>query len=296
VVMMGKSFLRRALSGKISPEELKRLSKSFDIVGDIAIVKIPPSLESKGKIIAEAIVTANKSVKTILNQASPVMGDLRLRQLKWVWGERRAETIYKEYGCLFKVDLSKVYFSPRLSYERMRLARLVKRGEVVVNMFAGVGCFSILIAKHSEASRVYSIDINPKAVQLMRENISLNKVDGRVEAILGDAREVVETRLKGEADRVLMPLPAKAYEYLDAALIALRPFGGFVHYYDFIHARKEEKPVEGVVERVRERMGGLKIGFEVASSRVVRTVGPNWYLVVLDMRCLNTIETHLRGR
>ena len=116
--------------------------------------------------------------------------------------------------------------------------------------------------------------------------ISLNKVDGRVKAILGDARDVVETRLKDEADRVLMPLPAKAYEYLDVALMALRSVEGFVHYYDFIHARRGEKPVEGIVERVRERMMGLKIGFEVVSSRVVRTVGPNWYQVVLDMSVL----------
>lgn len=255
---MGKSFFWRALEGKLSLEELKSLSKSFDIVGDIAIVKIPPTLKCKGGIIAEAIVAANRNIRTVLNQVSPVEGDFRLRRLEWVWGERRAETVYREYGCLFKVDLSKVYFSPRLSYERMRLARLIKPREVVVNMFAGVGCFSIVIAKHSEASMVYSIDINPKAVQLMRENISLNKVDGRVEAILGDAREVVETRLKDEADRVLMPLPAKAYEYLDAALMALRSLGGFVHYYDFIHARRGEKPVEGIIERVRERMGVLR--------------------------------------
>lgn len=284
---MNKAFLKKYLADKLSLKELGQCSKSFDIVGDIAIIKVPLAIDNRKKIIAKAVMVANKHVKTVLNQISPVRGRFRLRKLEHIFGERRTETLYKEYGCIFRVDLSKVYFSPRLSYERMRLARLVKPKEVVINMFAGVGCFSIMIAKHSETSKVYSIDINPKAVQLMRENISLNKVVGRVETILGDAREVIEPKLKDKADRVLMPLPAKSYEYLDTALIALRSTGGFIHYYDFIHTKKGERPVEGIIKRVKKRLSGLRISFEVISSRVVRTVGPNWYQVVLDMKVLS---------
>ena len=170
---MKKSFLKRYLVDKLTPEELEKVSKSFDVVGDIAIIRVPPALESRKELIAEAVMAENKSVKTVLRQQSPVAGAFRLRSLEHVAGERKTETHHREYGCVFKVDLAEAYFSPRLSFERMRVGTLVGRGEIVVNMFAGVGCFSIIIAKHSPARRVYSIDLNPAAVQLMQENIAL---------------------------------------------------------------------------------------------------------------------------
>jgi len=281
---MGKTLLRKALMDKLTPEELENVNKSFDIIGDIAVVRISPKLKHKEAIIAEMLVGIHRNVKTVLNQISPVKSDFRLRRLEWVWGEKKVKTIHKEYGCFYKVDLAEVYFSPRLSYERMRIARLVNQGEVVVNMFAGVGCFSIMIAKYSEASRVYSIDLNPKAVQLMRRNISLNKVEGIVDAILGDAWKVIETKFRGKADRVLMPLPVKAFEYLDIALIALRSMGGIIHYYDFIHVKKGEKPEKEIIEKIKEKMNRMHIRFEVVSSRVIRTIGPNWFQVVLDLK------------
>jgi len=168
----------------------------------------------------------NKSVKTVLHQIAPVSGDLRLRKLEWVAGDRRTETLYREYGCLFNIDLAKCYFSPRLSFERMRIAQLVQAGEVVINMFAGVGCYSMIIARHSKAERVYSIDINPVAVEYIEENAKLNKVEDRVVSVEGDAKLIIEERLQSTADRVLMPLPKKAYEYLDCAVFALKPAGG----------------------------------------------------------------------
>ena len=88
----------------------------------------------------------HKRIKTVLRQASPVSGDFRLRKLEWIAGERKTETVHKEYGCILKVDLGKCYFSPRLSYERNRIAHQVQPGEVMVNMFAGVGSYSIVIA------------------------------------------------------------------------------------------------------------------------------------------------------
>ena len=138
-------------------------------------------------------------------------------------GERKSETIHKEYGCVFKIDLKKAYFSPRLSYERLRIAKLVKPGEVVLNMFAGVGCYSISIAKHSEPLKVFSIDINPVAFQLLHENSRLNRVEAVVVPIQGDAKQVIDTELLNVADRVLMPLPERANEYLDSAFSALKP-------------------------------------------------------------------------
>jgi tRNA (guanine37-N1)-methyltransferase len=275
--------LKTLLKGKLTPEELSFLYKSYDIVGDIAIVRVHEVLKPKARLIAEAVSKTHKKVKTVLLQTGPVSGEFRLRDLRWISGEKKTETVHKEFGCLFKVDLKEVYFSPRLSYERRRIAELAKPNEIVVNLFAGVGCFSIILARFSRVSKVYSIDINPVAVRYMRENVLLNKVVEKVVPLLGDAREVVEKQLRNVADRVLMPLPEKALDYLNEALIALKPSGGVVHFYAFEHATKDESPVEKAKARVSERLQKLKAEFEISFGRVVRTTGPNWYQVVLDI-------------
>jgi len=276
--------LRDELICRLEPWELKLIPASYDIVGDIAIIRVPESLEHRSGIVARAIMRIDKHVKTVLRQASPVSGNFRLREFEFVAGERKTETVHKEFGCLFKVDLRQSYFSPRLSYERMRIARQVEPFEFVVNMFAGVGCFSIFIAKHSRAVKVYSIDINAAAMYYHRENIRLNKVEGTVEPVLGDAKEIIEERLEGIADRVLMPLPERAYEYLECARSALKPRGGSIHYYGFEHADKGEDPIERMKKKVSQKLSHICSRFEIPSARIVRTTGPRWYQIVLDIR------------
>lgn len=266
---------------------------SYDLVGDIAIIRDPENMQKHNQIIADAIMESHNSVKSVWRQASPVSGILRLRKLDWVAGEKRVETVYREHGCVFKVDLASCYFSPRLSYERIRVARQVKPGEIIINMFAGVGCYSILIAKHSEADRIYSIDINPKSLEYMGENIKLNKVDGKVIPIQGDAKQVIQTSLHSIADRVLMPLPELAYEYLDYALIALKSTGGWIHYYDFTHAGKTETPMSKIEEKIRRKLESLGITHQICFSRIVRPTGPNWYQVVVDILVKNNSSIHL---
>jgi len=279
-----KEDIRVLLTDKLEPWELKLVYKSYDIVGDIAIIRVPESFEERSKIIAEAVMQTHKRVKTVWRQARPVSGDFRLRGLEFVLGEGKTETLHREHGCVFKVDLEKCYFSPRLSYERMRIARQVQPREVILNMFAGVGCYSIVIAKHSEAEKIFSIDINPVAIHYMQENIKLNKAEERVIPVQGDAKKVIEERLQNVADRVLMPLPERAYEYLDYALLTLKPTGGWIHYYDFEHAKKPEDPIEKVKTRVSEKLKKFNVDFEISFQRIVRGVGPNWFQVVLDIR------------
>jgi len=276
--------LKALLADRLKPIELELLYRSYDIVGEIAIVRLPKGLQNRTQIIAEAIMQTHKHIKTVLCQAGPVSGDFRLRKLEWVAGERKTEATHREHGCVFKVDLERCYFSPRLSYERMRISKQVQPNEVVVNMFAGVGCYSILMAKHSEAERIYSIDLNPVAVEYTRENIRLNRVEGRVVPLLGDAKKIIEERLINTLNRVLMPLPEKAYEYLDCAVSALKPTGGWIHYYDFEHAKKHENPIEKVKVKVCGKLQKLSVDFEVPFGRVVRKTGPNWYQVVIDVQ------------
>jgi tRNA (guanine37-N1)-methyltransferase len=283
-----KENLRFLLSDKLEPWELKLVYKSYDIVGDTAVIRIPEPLKQRSKIIAEAVMQTNKRLKAVWRQTNSVSGNFRLRGLEFVLGERKTITLHKEHGCIFKVDLEKCYFSPRLSYERMRIAEQIQPGEVILNMFAGVGCYSIMIAKHSKPEKIFSIDINPVAIQYMQENIKLNKVEEKIIPVQGDAKKVIEERLQNVVDRVLMPLPEKAYEYLDYALLTLKPTGGWIHYYDFEHAKKGENPIEKIELKVSKELQMLGVDFQVVSRRVVRTTGPNWCQVVLDLQVKKT--------
>jgi len=271
---------------ELLPQKITSFTKSYDIIGDIAVIRVQEHSRCQEKIIADTIMQTRKHIKTVLRQVSGVSGNFRLRRLKWVAGERKTETLYKEFDCVFRVDLKQCYFSPRLSFERMRLARTIRPDETVVNMFAGVGSFSVLMAKRGRAETVYSIDVNPSAVRFMRENVRLNKVQGHVISILGDAKEVIIGHLQKTADRVVMPLPEKAYEYLDYALLALKPIGGWIYYYDFEHALKKEDSVEKVKEKVSEKLQEMGVDFVVKLGRVARHTGPHWYQVVLDIKIL----------
>jgi tRNA (guanine37-N1)-methyltransferase len=257
---------------------------SYDVVGDIAIIKVPNDNVESAKKAAEAIMATYKNVKTVFLQVSPIKGDFRVRELMHIAGENKTSAVYKELGCHFKVDIAQCYFSPRLKFERQRISKLVGEGEVVVNRFAGAGCYSVIIAKKSGAAKVYSIDINPVAYQYMQENVKLNKCADRVFPLHGDSKQIVTSQLQGVADRVLMPLPEKALEYLPYALEALKPSGGWIHIYDFGHATKDECPLEKSLQKISERLDGLCVNYFIAFSRVVRSVGPNWYQTVLDIQ------------
>ena len=287
-----KKRLRELLSEVLPPEDLACVYTSYDIIGDIAVVRLTPASEKYSRAIAEAVMSVHKNVKTMLAQKGPVHGDFRLRRLEWVAGENKTIVVHKECGCTFSVDVAECYFSPRLMHERMRIVEQVRHGEVLVNMFAGVGCFSIIIAKHSNVFRAYSIDVNPVAFRFMRENVRKNGVYGEVIPLLGDAKQVIGNRLAHVADRVLMPLPEKALEYMPTALLALKKSGGLIHYHDFEYAHKNESPVERVKSKVVERLYHLDVDFVVQLGRIVRTTGPNRHQVVLDIRVNSYGQKH----
>jgi len=271
--------LREELKGQLSDEEIRQF-RAFDVVGDIAVIKLPEKLLSEKHLIGQALMQVHNNVRTVLNQISPVRGEFRTRELEVIAGEPRTETIYREGGCSFKVDLAKAYFSPRLAIERLRVAKLVKSGEVVTNLFAGVGCYSVLIAKYRKANRVYSIDKNPAAFDYMRENIRINKVGDVVVPILGDARDVVENRLAGQADRVLMPLPELARNFFDVALKALKPSGGIIHFYDF----GQEPDIFGPsLEFVRAAAASRGLKTTLLGARKIRSYATRCYHIVLDL-------------
>jgi tRNA (guanine37-N1)-methyltransferase len=276
--------LKEKLSEELPQEELQQIYDSFDIIGDIAIFKMAEENNIISEVVAKHIMAVHRSTKTVFVQASPVRGDFRVRELKLVAGENRTVTKYKEAGCIFGVDVEKCYFSPRLSGERMRIASLTKNDEIVVNMFSGVGCFSILIGKKLDKTKVYSIDVNPTAFSFMKDNIRINRLYNRVIPLLGDSKKIIQNQLKGLADRVLMPLPELALQYLPYAIMALKPSGGWIHYYDFQHAVGKENPEEKTKFKVAQKLDSLGVCYNFGSSRIIRSTGPNWFQTVLDIQ------------
>jgi tRNA (guanine37-N1)-methyltransferase len=270
----------KLLEDKLPPHLFASLPKAIDFVGDIAIIEIPPELEAYKALIGEAVLKAHENVQTVLAKAGAVSGTYRLREFSVIAGKQKTETIHKEYGCQYYVDLSKAYFSPRLSYEHNRVASLVKDGETVIDMFAGVGPFAILIAKTHKNVKVYAIDLNPYAVELLQKNIRLNRVEGKVHPILGDAKQVVEEKLVAVADRVIMNLPEKAMEFVDAACRAIKPTGGIIHLYTFISASASLENVKFRFIEAVEKCG-RKLE-KILFSRIVRATAPCEWQAVID--------------
>ncbi len=282
-------ILRRIAEEVLGAEKARRIWSRIDLVGDIAIVKSPMMLGDSESLtlddlrrLAEELIARIPYIKSVWLAASPTLGEERVRDFIHLAGERRSETVYVEHGCKFKVDIAKVFITPRLSFEHIRVARQVKEGERVVNMFAGAGLFSIIIACKAKPRVVHSIDINPHAYKAMVENIKLNKVEGIVKPYLGDAKDVIERELRGSADRVLMPLPALALEYLPYALEALES-NGIIHVYLHVHAERGEDPRAKAVDQVVKAAGKLGARVKPMHARVVRKVGPRWFQVVVDV-------------
>ena len=272
-------MLKKALENILSDEDTKDLVSAFDQIGDIIIVRIPDSLISRKKIIGKALLEQVKTAKTVFHQSSPVDGDFRTRNLELIEGDEKTETEYRENGYRFIVDVEKAFFSPRLSTERERISNLVNEHDVIINMFGGIGMFSLLAAKKKSCT-VYNIDINPVASKLCEENIKLNKLKGNVISLNGDATKIIKEQLQDKADRVLMLLPERSDEFLDTAISSLKK-NGVIHYYSHIHAEKKQDAPKLSEEHF---LNINKIQADILDSRVVRPVGPRFYQTVVDIK------------
>ncbi len=220
---------RALLEGKVPKKVADTAPRAMDVLGDIAVVKIPSETEEYKEEVAGAILEYHPRLRAVFNDRG-VKGRERKRELEHIGGEKKTHTVYREWGLSYHLDVANVYFSPRLATERMRVALALDRGERVLDMFAGVGPFSILIAKKT-GSRVTAIDINPLAVNLLRRNVEENGVSGLLTPVLGDAGRVVPGLSEDGFDAVVMNLPRGAREFIDTAVGACAP-GGKIFYYE----------------------------------------------------------------
>ncbi len=253
-------------------EDILGFTPSYDMIGDIAIIDAD---DPDAEMIADAIILMHTNIKTVLGALSPVQGEFRVRDFRVVAGEPKTETVHKEYGCHYEIDLARVYFTQRLATERKRIADQVGGGDVVVDMFAGAGPFSILAAK--SAREVVAIDKNPVATLYLERNATLNRISN-MRIICSDAADVAHD-LTHIADHVIMNLPHSADEFIDEALTILKP-GGIIHYYDI---REGDDLFDGAEATIKDAASARGMTVRVLDRRIVRSYSPHQYNVVLDV-------------
>ncbi|MEM2865742.1 MAG: class I SAM-dependent methyltransferase family protein [Candidatus Hadarchaeales archaeon] len=272
---MSGEYLRRILEGRLTREELEKLPSGFQRIGHVAVLSLPRELWGRRREIGEALLGRN-GIRTVAARTGGVEGRERRPSLEVVAGDPSTVTLHREHGCLFRLDPLRVMFSPGNLHERGRLPKLVRPGEVVVDLFAGVGQFSIPLARLARPSRVYAVELNPVAYAYLCENVRLNGVGEVVVPLLGDCEEVAP---RGVADRVILGILHVTHRYLPLAGRVLKSSGGFLHYHESVPAPLQfSRPVQ----RVRGAFPGREV--EILGVRRVKKYSPGVVHVVVDAR------------
>lgn len=274
-----KKNLFEVLKYKLPPNALASLPRSYDVIGNIAILEIPNDLFEYRRVIGDSFRLLNPHYNTVLAKDGPISDTFRVRNFIILNGGPSTVTEHSEYGCKFRLDPLKVYFSPRLSSERQRVASNVKKGEIIVDMFAGVGPFSIIIARSCDVKKIYGIDVNPYAATFMLQNIRMNKCQNKITVILANSTKISCDSFS--ADRVIMNLPEKSIDAIPQACQFLKPEGGFIHLYLFA---SKGTSIEILSERIRSKikLSGRKL-IALEAIRIVKEIAPREQELALEL-------------
>ena len=289
---------------KFYPEEIINLiPKSFDIIGDIAIIEfdiygdLTKLLETKygnqysiddlKKKLAQTILNQNINIKTVLNKIGRVEGEFRLRKFEYILGENKTYTRHKENGCIFELDISKVFFNPRLSYERLRISKKkFKENSIILDCFAGVGPFSIEISSKNNVN-VFACEKNPDACYFFKRNIILNKkrIIGKIELLCNDFKILYNfectKKLINNVDYIIMNLPEKNLEFIKY----IKPYIKFDGTELIIYLLEENiDPIKKGIENLKRELlnNGLEIK-RIIFSRIVKNFAPKIFMIVIEV-------------
>lgn len=259
------------------PKEMQtNLPRSYDIIGDILLLKLSQDLLPYKEEIGEAFLQSQPHITSVY-LISAVKGELRTRKVVHLAGDQKTETVHKEYGLHFWVDIKETYFSPRLATERQQVAQQVQPHEVVVDLFTGVAPFSIMIAKYAQPKIVYAIDKNKKAIDYAKKNIVQNKVLDCIEPILADAT-MIEEILPIKADRIIMNLPFSSFSFFPKALLIANN-SCIIHYYDIL----TEDAVKTRIKELRTIAHQHHFRISTIRKRKIKSYSPREFYMGMDI-------------
>src|SRR3989338_2665090 len=276
--MPGK--LKDILGKKLTKKELSLVPSSFDMVGSIIIFSdFPKQLSKKEKIIGNEILKNFRHFKSVFKKTKKYSGRFRTPKLKLLAGESNKETIHKENNVRLKLNVEKVYFSARLSEERKRIAKKVRKNEKILVMFSGCGVYPLVIAKNTKAREIYGIEINPTAHKYALENVKLNKINN-INLLLGDVKKV-SPKIKEKFNRIIMPLPKGAESFLGLALNKIRK-NGIIHFYSFA----EENNYDRIKKIINNECEKKKKKCRILDIVKCGQFSPRVYRLCVDFRVL----------
>ena len=264
-----KENLAEKLKEKLDNKELELLPAGFQNLGEIIILNLKSELTKHKKIIGEKVLELYPKVKAVYNKQGEISGEFREPELVFIAGDKKKkEAEVLENGIKYKFDVTKLMFAKGNLNERVRIAREVKPGEIILDMFAGIGYFSLGIGNLSLAKKIYSIEKNPNAFKYLNENIKINHI-GNIESFNDDNRKIIDSLVeKGiKADRIVMGYLPPPKDFLAYAL-KISKKGTIIHYEDLLIDEKLGEEEKRVMNFVKEEAS--RFGFKVKLIKLVR--------------------------
>lgn len=268
--------IKNNLSKEIPLNLINKIPDKWEKVGDIGIIKLNPELTKYSKIIGKYYAEILRC-RTILNDTGGIKGKFREPLTKVIFGSKKTETIHKENKIRYKLDPKKIMFSSGNMDERLRMATVSNKKEVVVDMFAGIGYFTLPMAVYSKPKRIIACEINPIAYEYLCENIILNNVTGIVEPLKGDNRKVAP---KNIADRVIIGYFGNTTKFLSTALSCLRNSKGIIHYHEKISEKELQQKQIKIIKQINEK---LNRSVKLLNTKHIKSYAPGISHYVFDI-------------
>jgi tRNA (guanine37-N1)-methyltransferase len=252
------------------------LPRAYDIIGNIAIIDIPKELTKKQIIIAKELMHQHPNIKTVLKKAGRFKGRLRTRKLQHVSGIKTKETIYTENNCRMKLNVETCYFSPRLANERQEITKEIKKNDLVLIMFSGVGPFGLVISRLSKAREIVMIELNREATKYAEENIRINKLSN-IRAVQGDVKRIIP-KFKEKFDKIVMARPQLKETFLKEAFKASKK-GTIIYFYDFL---QENEIPNASIKKIQEAAKKSKKKIKILAWKKCGEIAPYKFRVRID--------------
>ncbi|MDH7507636.1 MAG: class I SAM-dependent methyltransferase family protein [Candidatus Thermoplasmatota archaeon] len=269
--------IRDLLSKKIPLELMNKLPNKWEKVGEVLVIVLPVELNDYKDLIGENYAKV-LNCKTVLNTTGKITGEFRKPKVEIIYGQKNTVTIHQENGIRFKLDPQKIMFSSGNLKERIRMAKISNENETVVDLFAGIGYFTLPVAVYSKPKKIFACEKNKVAYDFLCENIILNNVTSIVQPLKGDNRIIAP---KNIADRVIMGYINNTYKFLPTAIDCLKNSSGVIHYHDvYPDEVAPEKPLRIVDKEIKKK----KCEFKILRYEKVKSYAPGISHFVFDIK------------